>query len=61
MPKFKKDRSKFIMKGFSPFTSNELTEKEKIEIWRQIEEEKRKKEKEEKNRLSIHKPKGGAY
>jgi|TARA_R110002096_G_scaffold126656_1_gene273922 hypothetical protein len=29
MPKFKKDRSKFVMKGFSPFTSNDPPKKNK--------------------------------
>tara|TARA_R110002012_G_scaffold296182_1_gene493367 strand:+ start:1793 stop:1966 length:174 start_codon:yes stop_codon:yes gene_type:complete len=57
MPKFKKDRSKFIMKGFSPFTSNEVTEQEKYKLWEEFMEEQEKKKK----RLKLHKPEGGAY
>lgn len=57
MPKFKKDRSKFIMKGFSPFTSNEMTEEEQSKLWKEFMEEQQAK----KERLKIHKPKGGAY
>ena len=58
MPKFKKDRSKFMMKGWSPFTSNqEKTSEDQWKLWREYMEEQER----QKKRVAIHKPKGGAY
>ena len=57
MPKFKKDRSKFTMKGWSPFSYTEKSEEEQYNLWREYLEE----QKSQRERLKIHKPKGGAY
>ena len=57
MPKFKKDRSKFTMKGWSPFSYTEKSEEEQYKLWKEYLEE----QKSQGERLKIHKPKGGAY
>tara|TARA_R100000152_G_C6772069_1_gene198809 strand:+ start:1809 stop:1982 length:174 start_codon:yes stop_codon:yes gene_type:complete len=57
MPKFKKDKSKFKMKGWSPFTYAEVSDEERNKLWREFMEEQEAK----KERLKIHRPKGGAY
>ena len=57
MPKFKKDRSKFTMKGFTPFTkSDELTTEEKEELWDQWEKHQQEKKEEKRKRLALHRP-----
>tara|TARA_Y100000356_G_scaffold66094_1_gene54306 strand:+ start:325 stop:498 length:174 start_codon:yes stop_codon:yes gene_type:complete len=57
MSKLKKDKSKFKMKGWSPFTYAEVSDEERNKLWREFMEEQEAK----KERLKIHKPKGGAY
>ena len=61
----RKSKSKFKRKGFSPFTSNELTDEDKFELWRKDNREQDMILEEEDGvgdeRLKIHKPEEGAY
>ena len=61
MPKFKKNKSKFKMKGWSPFTSSEFDDDEKIKYFEELLNKRREEEEQEKDRLKIHNPKGQAY
>ena len=51
----------FMLREYTPFTSNELTDEEKRKLFSQFEEQKRKEEEEMKRRLKLHNPQGEAY
>tara|TARA_X000001382_G_scaffold70378_1_gene49045 strand:- start:2607 stop:2759 length:153 start_codon:yes stop_codon:yes gene_type:complete len=50
-----------MLRDYTPFTSNELTDEEKRKLFAEFEEQKRKEEEEMKRRLKLHKPRGEAY
>jgi len=57
----RKSKRKFNMEGYSPFTSNELTEEEKRRLFAEFQEQEEREKEEMKRRLKLHKPRGEAY
>tara|TARA_Y100001938_G_scaffold148960_1_gene234252 strand:+ start:124 stop:276 length:153 start_codon:yes stop_codon:yes gene_type:complete len=50
-----------MLREYTPFTSNELTEEEKRRLFEEFKEQERKEKEEMERRLKLHKPRGEAY
>ena len=56
----RKSKTKFGLKGYTPYTKT-YSDEETLKLWEEFQEEQRKEKEEENKRLKIHRPEEGDY